>query len=162
MNTGRVEIYYNNTWGTVCDDGWSLNDATVVCRELGFPGANSSSCCGAFGQGTGTIWLNDVQCTGSETRLSSCSNPGWGIHNCSHGNDAGVNCQGEYYTTETIVCIGLETPTYIHLKKEKKGNISIFRALFMYSNCCFALLPTLFKCLQRLVQSETCLKIHRW
>ena len=93
VNTGRVEVYYNNTWGTVCDNGWNMNDATVVCRELGFPGAISSSCCAAFGQGTGPIWLNDVQCTGSERSLSSCSHPGWGIENCGHGDDVGVNCQ---------------------------------------------------------------------
>ena len=128
VNTGRVEVYHNNTWGTVCDEGWDLNDAAVVCRELGFPGAISPSCCATFGQGTGTIWLGRVVCIGSESSLSSCSHPRWGIENCGHGDDAGVNCQGEYYIT--IVCIGIETPMYVHLKKKKKGNISIFRALF--------------------------------
>ena len=96
VNTGRVEVYYSNTWGTVCDDDWDMNDAAVVCRQLGFPGANSSSCCAAFGRGTGTIWLDNVRCTGSETSLSSCSHRGWGRHNCRHRDDAGVNCQGEY------------------------------------------------------------------
>ena len=96
VNTGRVEVYYNNTWGTVCDNGWDLNDAAVVCRQLGFPGAISSSCCAVFGQGTGPIWLDGVRCTGSETSLSSCFHPGWGRHNCYHHEDAGVNCQGEY------------------------------------------------------------------
>ena len=96
VNTGRVEAYYNNTWGTVCDDGWDLNDAAVVCRELGFPGAISFSCCAAFGQGNGPIWLDEVRCTGSETSLSSCSHRGWGTQNCVHHEDAGVNCQGEY------------------------------------------------------------------
>ena len=96
MNNGRVEVYYSGSWGTVCDDGWSLNDAAVVCRELGFPGAISSSCCAAFGQGTGRIWLDDVRCTGRETTLSSCSHRGWGrLFSCSHSEDAGVYCQSE-------------------------------------------------------------------
>ena len=93
---GRVEVYHNGTWGTVCADGWDITDARVVCRELGYPGAVASYGGAHFGQGSGTIWLGDVQCTGREDSLSSCSHNGWRSPlRCTHEQDAGVVCQRE-------------------------------------------------------------------
>ena len=66
---GRVEIYYGGTWGSVCDDGWDDNDATVVCKQLGYV-SGTAYCCANWGASSGQIWLDDVGCTGSESALS--------------------------------------------------------------------------------------------
>ena len=92
---GRVEVYYNGLWGTVCDDGWDIVNAGVVCRELGYPGASSAVTNAHFGQGNGPIWLDDVICMENDTLLSECSHNGVGIHDCAHHNDVGVICQRE-------------------------------------------------------------------
>ncbi|XP_071785959.1 scavenger receptor cysteine-rich domain-containing protein DMBT1-like [Asterias amurensis] len=88
---GRVEVYYNGEWGTVCDDGWNLNDAQVVCRQLGLGPAVSIG--GPYGRGKGPILLSDVACEGTETSISDCDQPGWYPQtSCHHREDAGVIC----------------------------------------------------------------------
>ncbi|XP_066465606.1 macrophage receptor MARCO [Tiliqua scincoides] len=89
FNRGRVEILYSGQWGTICDDSWDTNDGTVVCRMLGFQRAINAFTAPA---GTGTIWLDDVECTGSEQSIQNCSKRNWGENNCNHNEDAGVEC----------------------------------------------------------------------
>ncbi|XP_045059048.2 macrophage receptor MARCO [Desmodus rotundus] len=88
-NRGRAEVYYGNSWGTICDDGWDNSDATVFCHMLGYSGGKAIYNVGA---GTGSIWLDDVACQGTETSLWTCNKNKWGSHNCNHNEDAGVEC----------------------------------------------------------------------
>ncbi|XP_073690411.1 galectin-3-binding protein A-like [Garra rufa] len=92
-SSGRVEVYHDGQWGTVCDDGWEMAEAQVVCRQLGFPGAISVTPGGQYGEGFGPIWLDDMNCKGSESSLSECNFKGWGVTDCTHKEDAGVVCE---------------------------------------------------------------------
>ncbi|KAG5854156.1 hypothetical protein ANANG_G00034630, partial [Anguilla anguilla] len=90
--SGRVEIYHDCQWGTVCDDVWDMNNTEVVCRQVGCGRALAAQSSAQFGQGNGTIWLDDVQCSGNESALTQCQHPGFGSHNCSHHEGAHVVC----------------------------------------------------------------------
>ena len=90
--TGRVEVYYNGIWGTVCDRGWDIDDAHVVCTQLGFRYATSAYQSTRYGQGTGPILLHNVSCFGYESSLFSCRHDGVGNKECGHSEDASVRC----------------------------------------------------------------------
>ena len=113
---GRVEICYSNTYGTVCDDFWDELDARVVCQQLftvdgkyvntvriysstftiytfaGIPLKNA-----AYGPGTVDILLDNVVCQGNESDLLICSRSEIGQNDCTHSEDASVQCGGMYY-----------------------------------------------------------------
>jgi len=89
---GRVEVYHNDEWGTVCDNGWDLSDAQVVCSELGIGNAVGAIHGALYGWGIRKIWLENLDCVGNEWTIGNCSHLGWGVENCNHGEDAGVRC----------------------------------------------------------------------
>lgn len=93
--SGRVEVWHRGSWGTVCDDAWDMRDAEVACRQLGCGPAVSALQEAAFGEGTGPIWLEQVECRGTEASLQDC----WARHGdsgaCRHKEDAAVRCSGE-------------------------------------------------------------------
>ena len=113
---GRVEVLHYGTWGTICDDSWDLQDADVVCHELGYDGALSATGNAAFGRGTGPIWLDNVQCVGNETSISLCNHRGWGVHDCGHHKDAAVVCRPKGRVTIRVLFV------IIFTKNEYRGS----------------------------------------
>ena len=104
---GRVEILHDGSWGTVCDDSWDLKDAEVVCRMLGFDGALDAPLGARFGKGSGSIFLDEVQCQGTEIDVERCDHDGIGVHNCAHNEDASVICipKGEHFNNITVLLL---------------------------------------------------------
>ncbi|XP_036613732.1 LOW QUALITY PROTEIN: CD5 antigen-like [Trichosurus vulpecula] len=94
---GRVEVKYAGKWGTVCNTGWTLQDAKVLCRELGCgrPILTKGSC-NKDQEGTGNIWPGQVECQGSEASLNDCPFALMGKNNCSHKDDTWVQCEERF------------------------------------------------------------------
>ncbi|XP_075057109.1 scavenger receptor cysteine-rich domain-containing group B protein-like [Mixophyes fleayi] len=91
--SGRVEIFYKEQWGTVCDETWDLSDANVVCRQVGCGPAMRAPVGAYFGPGSGHIWLEKIYCHGSESALSACGAVISRKTLCVHSQDAGVVCE---------------------------------------------------------------------
>uniref|UniRef100_A0A8C2H351 SRCR domain-containing protein n=1 Tax=Cyprinus carpio TaxID=7962 RepID=A0A8C2H351_CYPCA len=90
--SGTVEILHRGQWGTVCDVGWDLADAAVVCRELDCGEPVDALGRAHFGQGSGPIWMSVLTCLGTESTLKNCGSAGWNKPVCTHNHDAGVIC----------------------------------------------------------------------
>ncbi|NWZ72239.1 C163A protein, partial [Acrocephalus arundinaceus] len=93
---GRVEVKLQGRWGSVYDDKWDMDDADVVCQQLGCGSASGAySALDRFGAGDGPVSLVQVDCTGNEAMLWDCEIHGWGPFTSNiHEFDAAVVCQG--------------------------------------------------------------------
>ena len=110
-----MQVFYNQTWGMVCDDGFDKNSATVLCRMMGF---DSGVVNDTYKQGQGQvcpsvpIWLDSVQCTGNEAHIDDCFHEPYGEHNCVHSEDVAVRCYGISFII--VIYINIAAQNHIH------------------------------------------------
>ncbi|XP_059360804.1 deleted in malignant brain tumors 1 protein [Carassius carassius] len=106
MCSGRVEIFHNRQWGTLCDTAWDVIDSSVVCKELGCGSPIATYYNAYFRQGTGPVWMDGLSCTGQERSLKDCVFSGWGVTSCTHADDVGVTCSEYRLADGTNSCSG--------------------------------------------------------
>lgn len=120
---GRVEVFHSGVWQSVCDDSWDINEADVVCRELGYGTATEATTGSHFGEGGTGQWKRSWACNGDETCLESCAMASFPVSDssrCSSGRNAGVVCSlssKRYSTTVHVLVIA-----YSHTYKLFHGN----------------------------------------
>ena len=103
---GRLEVFHKE-WGTVCDGDWDLQDAHVVCRQLGlgraieaFAGLNRD-----YGSGEQLILLSRLRCNGSEQVLAQClSDNGLRRRGCRNRETVALICEGEAHQNVISMC----------------------------------------------------------
>uniref|UniRef100_A0A672NU60 Si:ch211-161n3.4 n=1 Tax=Sinocyclocheilus grahami TaxID=75366 RepID=A0A672NU60_SINGR len=108
--SGRLEVYHNAVWGSVCDDQWDISDAQVVCRQLGCGAALRADGNSVFGAGEGVVWLNRVECRGNEIHLWDCPFSLKNHTDCSHKEHAGLTCAGHISPPQTPPAASLSIP----------------------------------------------------
>jgi len=92
-SAGRSEVLHNGRWGTICGSQFYFAAARVVCKQLGYLDVESVVPCCLFGEGKGTIWLDNLHCEGREPAITMCPHKGWGMTTCPHSRDVGVICK---------------------------------------------------------------------
>ncbi|KAG7260221.1 hypothetical protein CRUP_033848, partial [Coryphaenoides rupestris] len=129
--SGRVEVFHEEVWGTVCNDGWIMLNAEVVCNSVQCGTAMQVKQLPFYGEGKGSIWMDDVRCTGKEASLADCERRDFGSHNCDHGEDKawGTVCDdGWNMLNAEVVCNSVQCGTAMQVKQlafygEGKGRI---------------------------------------
>ena len=93
-----MEVKHQGEWGTVNNYKWGLEEAAVVCRQLGCGAAVDALQRVHFGPAVGPIWFNAIYCRGTESDITECSYPtvkDYRPEGLSHDQDAGVVCSGK-------------------------------------------------------------------
>ena len=111
---GRVEVLVDDSWTTICSNGFDLADAQVICQQLGFPGASNYSTDARYGQGTGRILASNLGCLGSEATIDQCesSTP----DGCTHSMDVGVDCIGKSINCQLTYCVCIDAMSNVAVR----------------------------------------------
>ncbi len=143
-NEGRLEVYHNDEWGTVCDDFFWRRDAKVACKQMGYTGAEAVLTDVAVATGR-RFWLDDVNCVGNEAKLTECfynsnvrnsssrTSPQWGFANCIPAEQVGVRCTASTSANSvefnkshlTIQEEGAGSRYTVRLGKAPTGNVTV-------------------------------------
>ncbi|XP_069126611.1 scavenger receptor cysteine-rich domain superfamily protein-like isoform X2 [Argopecten irradians] len=121
-HVGRVEVFYSGYWGTICgDNDWDFRDANVTCRMLGFSTGRAIYHATQYGLLAEPVWMNDVDCNGSEDSLADCSFEGWG--RCS-------DCYYHQYPA-SVFCYNLTVNTSVEIRllggsNESTGVVEVY------------------------------------
>ena len=115
---GRVEVYFDGAWGGVCEWRWGIQDANVVCDQLGYDGAEAPVYHSLFGLQR-NFHMIGVNCVGNESRLADCPFAGWkiNVHTCHES--MGVICKGNSALSPTCLKFAFKRIA----ENTKKGNI---------------------------------------
>ncbi|XP_056636755.1 lysyl oxidase homolog 3-like [Diorhabda sublineata] len=91
---GNVEILHDGTWGAICDDEWDVTEAKIICKQLGYSGENAVPTANSyFGPAKRKFWMDNVYCDNTDTEITNCRFDGWGQHDCTPTEAAGVICE---------------------------------------------------------------------
>ncbi|XP_019856385.1 PREDICTED: deleted in malignant brain tumors 1 protein-like isoform X3 [Amphimedon queenslandica] len=111
-NEGRVEVYCNGQWGTICSTGFGTTDANTICKQLGYDAYDSISYISSYSNYSQPIWSVNMYSTSSDVcfgRSNSC--PSSSVSSCTHYNDVSITCRERYsstrYTSSAATCAGL-------------------------------------------------------
>ena len=98
---GRLEIYYQGVWRSVCTQHWTFKEAHVACRMMGYHSAlYAETIYGSFDRQVG---IQDLRCKGSEKDLVGCRNNGWNLQGCQDKMYAAAICSSKYILIPTMI-----------------------------------------------------------
>ena len=97
--TGRVEVFYNGTWGKICRNEWDIDDVKVVCKQLGFKSALAEFIGMDAKNESVSIVMSNVACTGTEPSLEWCTYTDRD-HQCVGDTGAQALCEPSKLTIE--------------------------------------------------------------
>ena len=96
-NEGRLEVFFDGEWGSVCNRNWGRWSGTVACKDLGYESLVKVTGTSQYNSAENTpIWLNGVQCAKYDKRIRDCVHEPVGYQPCSHDEDVGLICSGKH------------------------------------------------------------------